>query len=69
MFSTVVISTAAGPEVWIGLVTSRNSGVQFMLDQEDDTQLDDEWLTSDDRLRSFRKYREKMLRRFKGTIF
>ena len=35
MFSTVIISTAADTEVWIRLVTSRNSSIQFMLDQED----------------------------------
>ena len=45
MFSTVMISTAADPEVWIRLVTSRNSRIQVMLDQEDDPELDDEWLT------------------------
>ena len=36
MFSTVVSSTAEDPEVWIRLVTSRNSRIQVMLDQEDD---------------------------------
>ena len=36
MFSTVMIITAAEPEVWIRLVTSRNSRIQVMLDQEDD---------------------------------
>ena len=32
MFSAVVSSTAADPEVSIRLVTSRNSWIQFMLD-------------------------------------
>ena len=36
MFSTVMISTDADPEVWIRLVTSRNSRIQVMLDQEED---------------------------------
>ena len=33
MFSTVMSSAAADPEVWIRLVTSRNSRIQVMLDQ------------------------------------
>ena len=31
MFSIVIIITAADPEVWIMLVTSSNSRIQFML--------------------------------------
>ena len=46
IFSTVMNNTAADPEVWIRLVTSRNSRIQVMLDQEDDPELDDEWLTA-----------------------
>ena len=42
MFSAVMSSTAADTEVWIRLVTSRNSRIQVMLDQEDDPELDDE---------------------------
>ena len=42
MISTVTSSTAADPEVWIRLVTSRNSRIQVMLDQEDNPELDDE---------------------------
>ena len=34
-FSTVVISTAANSEVCIRLVTSRNSLIKFILDQEE----------------------------------
>ena len=67
MFSTVMISTAADPEVWIRLVTSRNSRIQVMLDQEDDPELDDEWLTADEQLTRFSKAREKSLGRVKGT--
>ena len=67
MFSTVMISTAADLEVWIRLVTSRNSSIQVMLDQEDDTDLDDEWLTADEQLIRFSKAREKLLGRVKGT--
>ena len=48
MFSTVMSSTSEDPEVWIRLVTSRNSRIQVMLDQEDNPELDDEWLTADD---------------------
>ena len=66
MFSTVMISTAADPEVWIRLVTSRNSSIQVMLDQEDDPELDDEWLTADEQLTHFRKAREKIVGRVKG---
>ena len=41
MFSTVLSSTAADPEVCIRLVTSSNSRIQVILDQEDDLELDD----------------------------
>ena len=41
MFSTMMSSTVADPEVWIRLVTSRNSRIHVMLDQEDDPYLDD----------------------------
>ena len=67
MFSTVMSSTAADPEVWIRLVTARNSSIQVMLDQEDDPELDDEWLTSDGQLTRFSKAREKIVGRVKGT--
>ena len=33
-----------------------------MLDQEDDPELDDEWLTSDEQLTRFIKAREKIVR-------
>ena len=42
MFSTVMSSTATYPEVWIRLVTSSNSSIKIMLDQEYDPELDDE---------------------------
>ena len=67
LFSTVVIIIAADPEVWIRLVTSRKSRIQVMSYQEDDPELDDEWLTSDERLTCFRKSREKIARRVKGS--
>ena len=60
-------STAADPEVWIRLVTSRNSRIQVMLDQEDDPELDDEWLTADEQLTRFSKAREQIEGRVKGT--
>ena len=67
MFSTVMSSTAADPEVWIRLVTSRNSRIQVMLDQKDDPELDDEWLTADKQLTRFSKAREQIVGRVKGT--
>ena len=66
MFSTVMSSTAADPEIWIRLVASRNSKIQVMLEQEDDPELDHEWLTADDKLTCFRKAREQIVGRFKG---
>ena len=66
MFSTVMISTAADPEVCIRLVTSRKSRIQVMLYQEDDPDLDYEWLTAYEQLKSFRKARDKILGRVKG---
>ena len=39
-FSTMMSSTATDPEVWIRLVTSRNSRIQVILYQEDDPELD-----------------------------
>ena len=65
MFSTFMSSAAAYPEVYIRLVTSRNSRIQVMLDQEYDPELDDEWLTSDERLTRFSKAREKIVGRVK----
>ena len=67
MFSTVMSSTASDPEVWIRLVTSRNPRIQIMLDQEDDPELDDEWLTADDQLTRFSKAREQIVGRVKET--
>ena len=37
-----------------------------MLDQEDDPELDDEWLTADERLTHSSKYRERIVGSFKG---
>ena len=67
MFSNVMSSTAADPEVWIRLVTSRNSRIQVMLDQEDDPEFYDEWLTADEQLPRFSKAREQTIGRVKGT--
>ena len=67
MFSTVMISTAAYPEVWIRLVTSSKSRIQVMLDKEDDTELDDEWLNADEELTRFRKARDQIVGRVKGS--
>ena len=38
-----------------------------MLDQEDDPELDDEWLTADEQFTRFSKAREQIVGRFKGT--
>ena len=62
-----MINTAVDPEVWIRLVTSRNSRIQVMLNQEDDPELDDYWLIANEQLTRFRKYREQILGRVKGT--
>ena len=62
-----MISTAADPEVCIRLVKSRNSRIQLMLDQENDPKLVNEWLTANEQLTRFRKAREKIVGRFKGT--
>ena len=66
ILSTVTSSTAADPEIWIRLVTTRNSRIQVMLDQEDDPELDDEWFTANEQLICFSKDREKMFGRVKG---
>ena len=66
-FFTVRSSTDADPEVWIMMVTSRNSRIQVMLDQEEDPELDDEWLTSDEQLTRFSKAREQLLGWVKGS--
>ena len=67
IFSTVMISTAADPEFWISLVTSRNSRIQVMIDQEDNPELDDEWLNANEQLTRFSKARQKIVGRVKGT--
>ena len=38
-----------------------------MLDQEDDPDLDDEWLTANEQLTRFSKSREKIVGRVKGS--
>ena len=38
-----------------------------MLDQEDDPELDDEWLTANEELTRFSKDREQIVGRVKGT--
>ena len=50
MLSTMIRSTDAYPEVWIRLVTSKNSRIHVMPEQEDDSELDDKWLTADEQL-------------------
>ena len=65
MLSTLMSITAADPEVWISLVISRNSIIRFVLDQEDNPELDGEWLTDDDRLTRFIISRDKIVGRVK----
>ena len=65
MFSTVASSIASDPEVQIRLFTSRNSRIQVVLDQEDNPEFYDEWLTSDEWLAYFIKAREQIVGRFK----
>ena len=67
MFSTVVSSKAADPEVCVSLATPINSRIQIMLDQEDDPELDYEWLTDDERLTCLKKSREQIVGRVKGA--
>ena len=67
MFSTVVSSTSAYTEVWIWLVTPRKSRIQVILDKEYDPELDDEWLTANEKLTCFSKYIEKIVGRVKGS--
>ena len=38
-----------------------------MVDQEDDTELDDEWLTFDEQVTCFRKAREKIVGKVEGS--
>ena len=64
-FSTLMSSTAADPEVWIMLATSRISRIHVMLDQEDDPELDDEWLNADDQLTRLSESREQIVGRVK----
>ena len=40
-----------------------------MLDQEDDPELDNKWLTDDERLTHFRKARKKIVGRVEGSEF
>ena len=63
----MVSSTVSYQEIWIRLVTSRNSIIQVMLDQEDDPELYDDWLTSDEWLTHFIKTREKNVGKVKGA--
>ena len=67
ILSTVVSSSDADPEVCIRLATSRKSSIQVMLDQEDYTEFDDEWLTSNERLTCFSKTRDQIVGRGKGA--
>ena len=62
MFSTVASSTAADQEVWIRLATSSTSRIQVMLYQEDDPDLDYEWMTANERSNLLAKLESKLYR-------
>ena len=66
---TVTISTSTDTKVWIRLFPSRNSRIQVILQQEENTELYDEWLTANERLTNFRKYRERIVGRVKGAEY
>ena len=65
MLSTLVISTSADPEVYIRRITSKNSKIKDVLYQEDDPEFNGEWLTVNERLTRFIKYREQIVGRVK----
>ena len=67
MISTMVSSTGADPEFWISMVTSSNSRIQVMLDQEYDPEMNCRWLNSNEQLTCFRKYIERIVVRVKGS--
>ena len=69
MFSTLVSSTDSDTEVWISMVMSKNSRIQVVLNQENDLELDDKWLTANEWLTSFRRDRELVVVRFKVSEF
>ena len=60
MFYTVMNNTVSDLEVWIKLFISRNSRIEVMIEQEDDPELDDECLTSDDRLTRLENLERKL---------
>ena len=62
----MVSITVTDIQFCIRLVTSSNSRIQVVLDQEDDPELDDEWLTANEQLTCFRKAREKIVGRVRG---
>ena len=67
MFSTVGSITSDDPEVCISMITSRKFSIHVMLYKEDDTELDVEWLTTDESLTHLRKYIERFVVRVKGS--
>ena len=67
MLSTVARSTDSDPEVWIRMVTSGNSRIQVMLDQECNPDLDYEWFNDNDRLTRLIKARDRIIGRVKGA--
>ena len=61
MLSTVASSISADLEEWIRLVTSINLMILVILYQEDNTELDYDWLTNNERLTIFTKPRERIV--------
>ena len=54
------------PEVWIRLFMSSNLSIKVMLYQINDPELDDGWLTDDEGLTHYNKFRKNILEKFKG---
>ena len=54
------------PEVWIRLFMSSNLSIKVMLYQINDPELDDGWLTDDEGLTHYNKFRKNILEKVKG---
>ena len=67
IYHNVVSSTYIYPYVWKRLVISRNSSIQVIWDQEDDPELNENWLTTNDQFNVFRRSRYSILWNVKGA--
>ena len=66
VLSTLVSSTAANPEVFIRLSTTRKSIIHVILEHDNDPYLFDKYLTDDAHLNNLSKYIERIVGIFKG---